>query len=231
MTADNIAAGAAGIGTGGAGGGDATRTGEIGAIAGTGGVGGGDATRTGEIGAIAGAGRGQLRRRGLDLRDPEREAELTRLFDTQHHQLVRLAALLGAGADAEDVVAEAFCDLYRRWNRLRDPAKAVPYLRAAVCNQVRMRHRHLAVVRRHPEPARPDASSAEQEAVLREDHREVAEALLRLPVRQRQALVLRYWLDLGEREVAEAMGISNGAVKSHTSRGLAALARSLEQRR
>jgi DNA-directed RNA polymerase specialized sigma24 family protein len=54
---------------------------------------------------------------------------------------------------------------------------------------------------------------------------------LLLPDRQRQALVLRYWLDLCEREVAETMGISNGAVKSHTSRGLAALARTLEQRR
>ena len=168
---------------------------------------------------------------GLDLRDPEREAAVTRLFDGYHHQLVRLATLLGAGSDAEDVVAEAFCDLHRRWNRLRDPGKALSYLRAVVCNQVRMRHRHQAVVRRHPEPPLPDASSAEQEAVLREEHREVAEALLRLPDRQRQALVLRYWLDLGEREVAETMGISNGAVKSHTSRGLAALARSLEQRR
>jgi RNA polymerase sigma-70 factor (sigma-E family) len=167
----------------------------------------------------------------LDLRDPEREAELTRLFDAYHHQLVRLATLLGAGADAEDVVAEAFCDLHRRWNRLRDPSKAVPYLRAVVCNQVRMRQRHLAVVRRHPEPALPDANSAEQEVVIREEHREVAEALLLLPDRQRQALVLRYWLDLCEREVAETMGISNGAVKSHTSRGLAALARTLEQRR
>lgn len=168
---------------------------------------------------------------GLDLRDPEREAELTRLFDAHHHQLVRLAALLGAGADAEDVVAEAFCDLHRRWNRLRDPGKAVPYLRAVVCNLVRMRQRHLAVVRRHPEPAPPDASSAEYEVVLREEHREVAQALLLLPDRQRQALVLRYWLDLGEREVADTMGISTGAVKSHTARGLAALARTLERRR
>lgn len=187
-----------------------------------------------DLEAVAGLTGGFRRRRrdvALDLRDPEREAAVTRLFDTQHHQLVRLASLLGAGADAEDVVAEAFCDLHRRWNRLRDPGKAVSYLRAVVCNQVRMRLRHQAVVRRHPEPAPADARSAEQEAVVREDHREVAEALLRLPDRQRQALVLRYWLNLGEREVAEAMGISNGAVKSHTSRGLAALARSLEQSR
>ena len=154
-----------------------TATENAGTIAGTAGADGGDMRL--------------LRNRGLDLRDPEREAELTRLFDAHHHQLVRLAALLGAGADAEDVVAEAFCDLYRRWNRLRDPAKAAPYLRASVCNQVRMRHRHLAVVRRHPEPVQPDAGSAEQEAVLREDQREVAAALLRLPERQRQALVLR----------------------------------------
>ena len=167
---------------------------------------------------------------GLDLREVEREAEVTRLFDGHHRQLVRLAALLGAGADAEDVVAEAFCDLHRRWTRLRDPAKAVPYLRAAVCNLVRMRQRHLAVVRRHPEPLPPDASSAEYEAEIREEHREVARALRCLPDRQRQALVLRYWLDLGEREVAEAMGISPGAVKSHTARGMAALARALEAR-
>ena len=69
------------------------------------------------------------------------------------------------------------------------------------------------------------------EAEVREEHREVAEALRCLPDRQRQALVLRYWLDLGEREVAEAMGISPGAVKSHTARGMAALARALEARR
>ncbi len=96
--------------------------------------------------------------------------------------------------------------------------------------------RHLQVVRRHVEraggdPLDADVRSAEAEVVLREDQREVVEGLRTLPTRQRQALVLRYWLDLREAEVAAAMGISCGAVKAHTSRGMAALTKALEVRR
>lgn len=165
------------------------------------------------------------------LRDLEREAAVAALFDRHHTELVRLAVLLGAQGDAEDIASEAFCELYLRWPRLRDPAAAPAYLRSVVCNLVRMRLRHLQVVRRHPEPGLPDAGSAEQEAVVREEHREVVEALRGLPDRQRQALVLRYWLDLSEADVAATMGISCGAVKSHTSRGMAALTKALRERR
>ena len=167
----------------------------------------------------------------LGWRDVDREAAVTALFDRYHPQLVRLAVLLGADGDAEDVVAEAFCELYRRWPRLRDPQAAPAYLRSVVCNLVRMRLRHLQVVRRHHPDQVEDAGSAEQEVVLREDQREVVRALRELPERQRQALVLRYWLDLREAEVAAAMGISAGAVKAHTSRGMAALTRLLGERR
>jgi RNA polymerase sigma-70 factor (sigma-E family) len=172
-------------------------------------------------------------RRGLPgwggLRDLERETAVTALFDRHHAELVRLAVLVGAQGDAEDIASEAFCELYLRWPRLRDPASAPAYLRSVVCNLVRMRLRHLQVVRRHPEPGLPDAGSAEQEVVLREDHREVVDALRDLPDRQREALVLRYWLDLSEAEVAATMGISCGAVKSHTARGMAALTRALKE--
>ena len=89
----------------------------------------------------------------LDLRDPEREAAIARVFDESHARLVRLAVLLGAGADAEDIVAEAFCQLYRRWPRLRSPDAAAAYVRGSVVNLVRMRLRHLQVVRRHVERA------------------------------------------------------------------------------
>jgi len=164
---------------------------------------------------------------GVDLSDLERETALSLLFDAQHAQLVRLAALMGADADAEDIVAEAFCELHRRWERLHDRAAALSYLRSVVCNLSRMRLRHLAVVRRHQEPPPEDVQSAEATALLREDHREVVVALRALPFRQRQALVLRYWLDLREVDVAEAMGITPGAVKAHTFRGLAALERAL----
>jgi len=163
----------------------------------------------------------------VDLTDLERETALSLLFDAQHAQLVRLAALMGADADAEDVVAEAFCELHRRWHRLHDRAAALSYLRSVVCNLSRMRLRHLAVVRRHREPPPEDVQSAEATALLREDHREVVVALQALPFRQRQALVLRYWLDLREVDVAQAMGITPGAVKAHTFRGLAALERAL----
>lgn len=166
---------------------------------------------------------------GVALAGGDRETALTVLFGRHRGQLLKLAVILGAGPDAEDVVAEAFCELHRRWPRLQSPDAAPAYLRSVVCNLVRMRLRHLDVVRRHAERAAPYASSAEAEAVLREDRREVVAALRGLPERQRQALVLRYWLDLREREVADAMGISAGAVKAHVSRGMAALTRSLRE--
>lgn len=166
-------------------------------------------------------------RAGVHLGDLEREATITRLFDAHHSELERLATLMGADGDAEDVVAEAFCELHCRWRRLRDPAAALPYLRSVVCNLSRMRLRRLDVVRRHAEPPPGDAESAETETFLREDQRQVVAALHDLPFRQRQALVLRYWLDLREVDVADAMGITAGAVKAHTFRGLAALERAM----
>lgn len=165
---------------------------------------------------------------GLDVRDVERETAITRLFATEAAQLQRLAALLGAGPDAEDVVAEAFYALHRRWSRLRDPEGAPAYLRSVVCNLVRMRVRHLQVARRHTLEAPSDETSAETQVMLRQDQIEVVRALQDLPARQREALVLRYWLDLNEADVAAAMGISRGSVKTHTSRGMAALTTALE---
>jgi RNA polymerase sigma-70 factor (sigma-E family) len=167
---------------------------------------------------------------GPELRTVGREAAITRLFHRHYAQLVRLAAFIGAEEEAEDVVDEAFCQLHRRWDELRDPDAAPAYLRSVICNLARMRLRHLEVVHRHHEEPPPDADSAESVAVLREDHRELVAALRRLPARQREALVLRYWLGLHEAEVAHAMGISCGAVKAHTSRGRAGLKRVLEAR-
>jgi RNA polymerase sigma-70 factor (sigma-E family) len=167
---------------------------------------------------------------GLDLGEVERQAAITQLFHRRYAQFVRLALLLGADEEAEDIVEEAFCALHQRWHKLRDPGAALPYLRSAVLNLARMRLRHLEVARRHYEELRPNADSAESIAVLREDQREVVAALRRLTARQREALVLRYWLGLREAEVAHTMGISAGAVKAHTSRGMAGLKRTLEAR-
>lgn len=167
----------------------------------------------------------------LDVRDAERETAVARVFDGHHAQLVRLAALLGAGYEAEDVVAEAFCQLYRRWDKLRSPDAALAYVRGSVVNLVRMRLRHLQVVRRHRDGSLPpaDIRSAENEVLVREDQRAVVAALDALAPRQREAIVLRYWMDLKEIEIALAMGISCGAVKSHTARAMASLSRAMER--
>ena len=160
----------------------------------------------------------------------ERDRAIAALFAEHHTPMVRLAALLGAD-DPEDIVAEAFYQLFRRWRRLRDPDAAISYLRSVVCNLTRMRLRHLLVARRHLAQRAADPTTAHQFAgeALPEDQRVLLDALRTLPARQREALVLRYWLDLRESEIADAMGISTGAVKSHTSRGMAALTRALDQ--
>ncbi|OZM80636.1 hypothetical protein CFP66_20630 [Pseudonocardia sp. MH-G8] len=169
----------------------------------------------------------------VDLRGLDRERAVAVLFEAHHLSLVRLAVLLGAD-DAEDVVAEAFYQLYRRWRRLRSPEAAATYLRSVVVNLTRMRIRHLQVVRKHAartDEVPPHVASGEDRAVLRDDQKALVDAVRALPARQREALVLRFWLDLRESEIADAMGISAGSVKVHVSRGMAALSRTLEERR
>ncbi|HZR50381.1 MAG TPA: sigma-70 family RNA polymerase sigma factor [Streptosporangiaceae bacterium] len=145
------------------------------------------------------------------------------LFRARYLEMVRLAGLLGAD-DPEDIAQEAFVRLMRKGAIDGDPA---PYLRAIVCNLTRNRHRHLRVVRAKT-PSAISEPSSEHAAILREDHAEVIAALAKLPARRREAIVLRFWLDLSEREIAATMGVSPGTVKSSVSRGLAALAQALE---
>ncbi len=151
------------------------------------------------------------------------------LFRARYLEMVRLAGLLGAD-DPEDIAQEAFTRLMNKEPDLSDAQRALGYLRAIVVNLTRNRHRHLRVVRQRT-PTAAASDSCEQAAIAYEEHREVIAALAGLPSRRREAIVLRYWLDLPEREIAAAMGVSPGTVKSHISRGLAALARALEARK
>jgi RNA polymerase sigma-70 factor (sigma-E family) len=159
----------------------------------------------------------------------EARAVVADLYQAHAVGLIRLGVvMLGDRAAAEDVVQEAFCGLYRRWPELADPARALPYVRSAVLNGCRSVRRHQR--RRQGRPADEagpwqTAESAETSALLNEEHREVLAALRRLPARQREALVLRFYLELAESEIAAIMGISPGTVKSTTSRALAALGR------
>ncbi|NBM15155.1 sigma-70 family RNA polymerase sigma factor [Streptomyces sp. GC420] len=167
-----------------------------------------------------------------DAVEDEREVSVARLFDLHYTPMLRLAALLGAD-DPENIVAEAYYQIYRKWRKLRDAESAEAYLRSTVCNLTRMRIRHLQVARRHAETPAPSdwVASAENSALLKDDQRVLIAALQELPARQREALVLRHWLGLKESEIAAAMGISAGSVKTHTSRGLAALTQAMEARR
>ncbi len=173
---------------------------------------------------------------GLDryrtwLRD-ERGADLAvqDLYATQYKALVRLAAMLVRDTPtAEEVVQDAFVDMHRGWHRLADTEKALAYLRQAVVNKARSVLRHRIVVEKNLQNAPPDMPSAEHGAFAMLERDEVVAALRKLPERQREAIVLRYYLDLSEAEIAATMGISRGAVKSHTARGMAALRALLEQ--
>lgn len=154
---------------------------------------------------------------------------LVALYTAHYRQLVRMAALLLHDTPAaEDVVQDAFVAMHASWRRLRDPEKAAAYLRQAVVNRARSRLRHLKVVDRNAPAPAPDAASAEYGAMRALDRAEVIGALRRLPVRQREVVVLRYYSDLSEAQIAETLGISRGAVKSHASRAIATLRTSLE---
>ena len=182
------------------------------------------------IGALVGGERGRF----VDAAARDADEALVALYTMQYRSLVRLSTLLlHDQAAAEDVVQDAFVAMHGSWSRLRDTDKAVAYLRQAVVNRSRSRLRHLKVVDRKASALLPaDASasmpSAEYGALARLDRESVMRALRSLPQRQREVLVLRYYADLSEAQIADVMGISTGAVKSHASRAMSALRNRLE---
>jgi len=158
------------------------------------------------------------------------DTAITELYGAHYRPLVRLAVLLVHDiATAEEVVQDSFVALHAGLHRLRDSEKALAYLRAAVINRSRSVLRHRVVVDRNaPKPA-PDMPSAEHGALTLIERSAVVSALAGLPVRQREVVVLRFYADLSESQIASAMGITRGAVKSHTSRAMAALRSVLER--
>ncbi|HEY7142998.1 MAG TPA: sigma-70 family RNA polymerase sigma factor [Streptosporangiaceae bacterium] len=160
---------------------------------------------------------------------PAGAADVTQLFREHQLELVRLALLMGVDmGTAEDVVQDAFERLHRRWRQLRDPASGLAYARSSVLNGCRSVHRRAAVARRHaPHLAQipADTGTAAQHA----DRAEMAAALRQVSRRQREVLVLRYYADLDTAEIGQTLGIRQAAVRSHASRGLAALARIFQE--
>ena len=179
----------------------------------------------------------------MDIADarlsPGATAAVTTLYAEHALGLVRLAVVLtGDRGAAEDIVQDAFLGLYRRWDSLGDMAAPLGYLRVSVVNGCRtaLRRRSrlwlgaIADVAEAGDDGRAGfAESAEARALLGDEQRAVAAALRKLPRRQREAVVLRYYLDLTVEETAKAMGVSPGTVKSATHRALAAVGQILRE--
>jgi RNA polymerase sigma-70 factor (sigma-E family) len=160
---------------------------------------------------------------------PTVAVDIDALYHAHWRYLVRLAVLLVDDVhSAEDVVQDAFVALHRRSGSLRDPEAALGYLRAAVVNRSRSVLRRRQVARKHLKVAEPEAgASADQDVLIRDEHRAALAAVGALPRHQREVLILRYWSGLSEREIAQTLGIAQGSVKSAASRGIATLQRVL----
>lgn len=166
----------------------------------------------------------------------ERDEIVARLFDEHYRGLCRLAGLLlGDAAAAEEVVQEAFLRTFSGWWRVRHPERAQWYLRASVVNLCRSRLR-----RRTTEDRGNRVTWSETAGNARADVADVADAMdksadaltlvalvRRLPPRQRDAVVLRYYEDLPEAEIARILGCAVGTVKSQLSKARATLAQGL----
>jgi RNA polymerase sigma-70 factor (sigma-E family) len=158
---------------------------------------------------------------------------LAALHREHYASLVRLASLvLGDVGLSEQVVQDAFVKLHLRWGGLRQLDRAPAYLRSCVLNGARSQLRHQKVRDRHDarRTVAPASGTPQASVVAAAEHDRVVAALRRLPERQREALALRYFLDLPEAEIAAAMGVSAGSVKTHAHRGLAALAQLLGEK-
>ena len=155
---------------------------------------------------------------------------VTAIYSEHYRSLVRLAAfLVRDNATAEEVVQDSFVAMHGAWRRLRDTDKALSYLRQSVVNRSRSVLRHRIVVDKNTPKPPPDMPSAEHGAIIQLERSAVVTALRALPERQREALVLRYYGDMSEAQIASVMGISRGAVKSHTARAMSALRTVLER--
>ena len=158
------------------------------------------------------------------------DAQVAELYRAHYRPLVGLASLVvDRRVEAEEIVQEAFVRLYASWGTLRDPERALGYLRATVLNLARSGIRRRIVARRyiaaHSDEAQVASPAADEVADLDGGRRrQVTVAVRALPRRQRECVLLRYYGGCSEHEVAGAFGISAGSVKTHTSRALATLA-------
>jgi len=164
-----------------------------------------------------------------DVDEPDASSySFERFYRAKIGAAFRLAAMLGAD-DPEDVAQGSMARVEPHLERLPDDGARTAYLRRAVVNLVRDRWRHQQRGAARHVFDQATAPGAEEAALLSEDRREVLAGLSRLAVRQREALVLKYWQNLSEAEIARAMGVGAGTVKVHLFRATRALAGYLKE--
>lgn len=150
------------------------------------------------------------------------------LYERHAEDAMGLAYLLtGDRGVAEDLMQEAFVKVARRFVHLRDPDAFWSYLRRTVVNLANSYFRRRALERRHlTDHAHLDEGMIPADP---SDRVAIRTAIVRLPKRQRMALVLRYYEDLPEREIAELMGCRIGAVKQLLFRAMETLRREFDE--
>jgi RNA polymerase sigma-70 factor (sigma-E family) len=156
----------------------------------------------------------------------DRDVLVAELFAVEGARLVRLARLFTDDRNAaEDLVQEAFIRLHRAAHRISEPAKAAPYLRSIVINLARDHNRRGLMSLRHHEalPTGAVPEAPEDVLVLDEERGRVVEQLRELSPRQRDCILLRFYMEMTEAEIAAALGISPNSVKTHCRRGMEAL--------
>ncbi len=164
-----------------------------------------------------------------DTARPDADQAIGVLYRAHWNGLVRLATLLTRDASiAEEIVQDAFVALHARWARLADSRAAHAYLRTSVVNGCRSALRHRVVTERYRPAGAPEPAGPEELAVRSTEDARVMAALRTLSRRQQEVLILRYYSDMSEADIAETLGMTRGSVKSHAHRGLAALRAALE---
>lgn len=154
---------------------------------------------------------------------PRSETSLPALYDNHYEKMVKLASMyVDQREAAEEVVQDAFVKLLKGNYRIAEGAEAA-YLRRMVVNGAHSALRKRRVRRRHIGDEPGPVAAAEEEGVDRSERERILHAVRQLPRNQAAVIVLRYYLDLSEADIAETLGIARGSVKSHAHRGLARL--------
>jgi RNA polymerase sigma-70 factor (sigma-E family) len=168
--------------------------------------------------------------RVIERSGSERDRAVEALFDRHYAPMCRLAyVILGDAALAEEIVMEALIKTFSGWGRIRDVNRADSYLRKAVVNLCRSKIRRKTIEARVNAVAyrRAELRAPEWDPERHETTRVVWEAVRELPDRQRACVVLRYYEDMPEGQIADTLGCSVGTVKSQLSKARTKLERSL----